>query len=91
MAQRTAAVSAGTTTADSDPVAVALAKRPEKPLYNDHISGTTGETYSVGLNINLNAGYTYEYEFALSLNSDGSSMLIDWMTPDGVKVVTSSQ
>ncbi|MBR2019905.1 MAG: InlB B-repeat-containing protein [Clostridia bacterium] len=77
----------GTTTADSDPTELMLAARPEKPVLNDHISGTTSETYSVAVNLNLNSGYTYEYEFALSLNADGSAMLIDWTSPDGVRIV----
>ena len=79
----------GITAADSDPVSLALAKRPEKPVYNDHFKGAVGGNDSVVINRNLDAGYTYEYEFALSLTNDGTSMLekFNWMTPDGVNIV----
>lgn len=73
----------GITWADSDPIELALAKRPEAPVLNDHISGYVQDGYSITVNINLGAGYTYEYEFALYYNNDGTGMVLGWMTPDG--------
>ena len=68
-----------TATADSDPVALQVSKRPELPKQNDHIGSIyPGSIDSIVVTGKPDAPYTYVYEFAVSLKADGTDLV--WKT-----------